>query len=73
MIERAYTRHLPSQHSGSDDRLPEDQTKTRNHKKPKDKVPRVATQGPVVVGGQPVGIAHAKLSVARQRANLTRN
>jgi hypothetical protein len=56
-----------SQHSGSDDRLPEEHTKTRNHKNPKDKAPRVATEGLVVVGGQPVGIAHAKLSVARQQ------
>jgi hypothetical protein len=44
-----------------------------NHNNPKDKAPRVATEGFVAVGGQPVGIAHAKLSVARQPANLTRH
>ena len=46
---------------GSDDRLPEEHTKTRNHKNAKDKAPRVATEGLVVVRAQPVGIAHAKL------------
>jgi hypothetical protein len=51
----------PSQHSGSEDRLPKKHTKKRNHNNPKDKGPRVATEGLVVVGGQPVGIAHAKL------------
>jgi hypothetical protein len=30
-----------------------------NHKNPKDKIPRVAIKGRVVVGGQPVGIAQA--------------
>ena len=55
------TRHRPSQHSGSDDRLPEEHSKTRNHKNPKDKASRVAIAGLFVVGGQPVGIAHAKL------------
>jgi hypothetical protein len=46
---------------GSDDRVPEERAKTCNHKNPKDKESRVATEGLVVVGGQPVGIAHAKL------------
>jgi hypothetical protein len=54
--------HLwPLQPLGSDDRLPEEHTKTRNHKNAKDKAPRVATKGLVVVRAQPVGIAHAKL------------
>jgi hypothetical protein len=51
----------PLQPLGSDDRLPEEHTKTRNHKNAKDKAPRVATEGLVVVRAQPVGIAHAKL------------
>jgi hypothetical protein len=51
----------PSQPSGSDDRLPKEHTKKRNHNNPKDKASRVATRGHVVVGSQPVGIAHAKL------------
>jgi len=50
-----------SQPSGGDDRLPEEHTKKRNHNNPKDKASRVATIGLVVVGGQPVGIAHVKL------------
>jgi hypothetical protein len=41
--------------------MPEESSEKRNHKNPKDKAPRVATEGLVVVGGQPVGIAHAKL------------
>jgi hypothetical protein len=61
LIARAYRRDRRSQHSGSDDRLPEEHTKTRNHKNPKDKATRVVIEGFVVVGGQPVGIAHAKL------------
>jgi hypothetical protein len=51
----------PSQPSGSDDRLPEEQAKKHNHNDPKDKAPGITTTGHVVVGGQPVGIAHAKL------------
>ena len=51
----------PSRPPGSDDRLPEERTKKCNHNNPKDKAPRVAATGLVVVGGQPVGIAHAKL------------
>jgi hypothetical protein len=46
---------------GSDDRLPEEHTQTRNHKNAKDEAPRVVTEGLVVVRAQPVGIAHAKL------------
>ena len=66
LIARAQMRqsnlHLwPSQPHGSDDRLPEEHTKRRNHNNPKDKAPRVADICLVVVGGQPVGIAHAKL------------
>jgi hypothetical protein len=47
--------HLPS----SDDRLPKERSNKRNHNNAKDKAPRVVCF--VVVGGQPVGIAHAKL------------
>jgi hypothetical protein len=32
LIACAYARHRPSQLSGSDDRLPEEHSKTRNHK-----------------------------------------
>jgi hypothetical protein len=46
---------------GSDDRLPEKHAKNRNYNDPKDKAPGITTTGHVVVGGQPVGIAHAKL------------
>jgi hypothetical protein len=42
--------------------VPEEHSKKTNHHSPKDKAPRVvATEGLVVVGGQPVGIAQAKL------------
>jgi hypothetical protein len=51
----------PSQTPGSDDHLPEEHTKARNHNNAKDKTPRVENRGGVVAGGQPVGIAHAKL------------
>jgi hypothetical protein len=51
----------PSQPSGSDDRMPEERGEKSNHNNPKDKTPRVENRGGVVVGGQPVGIAHAKL------------
>jgi hypothetical protein len=51
----------PSTVTASDDRLPEEHSKTRNHKNPKDKALRIATEGLVVVGGQSVGIAHTKL------------
>jgi Protein of unknown function (DUF938) len=57
----AQMRHRPSQTPGSDDHLPEEHTKTRNHNNAKDKTPRVEAEGLVVVGDQPVGIAHAKL------------
>jgi hypothetical protein len=49
----------PSRPPGSDDRVPEERSKKSNHNNAKDKAPRVATKGRV--GGQPVGIAHAKL------------
>ena len=55
------TRLGTSQPSGSDDRMPEEHSEKSNHNNPKDKTPRVEAEGPVVVGGQPVGIAHAKL------------
>jgi hypothetical protein len=51
----------PSQPPRRDDRLPEEHTEKSNRNNAKDKTPRVATEGLVVVGGQPVGIAHAKL------------
>ena len=53
-------RFWPSR-SGSDHRVPEEHSKKTNHKNAKDKAPRVATEGLVVVRAQPVGIAHAKL------------
>jgi len=51
----------PSQPSGSDERLLEEHAKKRNQNDPKDKAPGISTTGHLVVGGQPVGIAHAKL------------
>ena len=50
-----------SEPSGSDDHVPENRSKKTNRNNAKDKAPRVATEGLVVVGGQPVGIAHAKV------------
>jgi hypothetical protein len=67
------TRLGPSQTPGGDDGLPEEHTKTRNHDNPKDKSPRVGVENLVVLGGQPVGIVHAKLLGRRQRANLIRH
>jgi hypothetical protein len=66
MIARAQMRqsnlHLwPSRPPGSDDRVPEEHSKKSNHNNAKDKAPRVANTSLVVVGSQPVGIAHAKL------------
>jgi hypothetical protein len=66
LVARAQTRqsnlHLwPSQPSGGEDRLPKEHAKTCDHDNAKDKAPRVPTEGLLVVGGQPVGIAHAKL------------
>jgi hypothetical protein len=52
---------MPSQPRRSDDRVPEEHTKKRNHNDPKDQALRVATTGLVVPGSQPVGIAHAIL------------
>jgi hypothetical protein len=43
-----------------DNRLPEKHREKSNHNSAKDKAWRVAIKG-LVVGGQPVGIAHAKL------------
>jgi hypothetical protein len=54
------TRLGTSQPSGSDYRMPEEHSEKSNHNNAKDKTPRVAIKG-LVVGGQPVGIAHAKL------------
>ena len=50
-----------SQTPGNDDRMPEERSEKSNHNNAKDKTPRVENRGGVVVGGQPVGIAHAKL------------
>ena len=41
-------------------RLPEEHAKKRNHNDQKDKAPGILTMGHVVVGGQPVGIAHTR-------------
>ena len=49
-----------SQPSGSDDRMPEEHREKGNHNNPKDETPRIAIKG-LVAGGQPAGIAHAKL------------
>jgi hypothetical protein len=55
------TRLGTSQPSGNDDRMPEQHSEESNHNNPNNKTPRVAIKGLVVVRGQPVGIAHAKL------------
>src|SRR4029077_21156982 len=54
-------RFSPSQHSGTDDHVPEERSNKSHHNNAKDQTPRVEAEGLVVVGGQPVGIAHAKL------------
>jgi hypothetical protein len=41
--------------------MPEERGEKSNHNNAKDKTPRVENRGGVVAGGQPVGIAHAKL------------
>jgi hypothetical protein len=41
--------------------MPEEHSEKSNHNNPKDKTSRVVIKGLVVVRGQPVGIAHAKL------------
>ena len=66
LIDRAQMRQSnlhfwPSRRSGSDDRMPEERSEKSNHNNAKDKAPRVENRDGVVVGGQPVGIAHAKL------------
>jgi hypothetical protein len=50
----------PLRPPGCDDRLPEEHSKKHNHNNAKDKTPRVGAEA-LVVGGQPAGIAHAKL------------
>jgi hypothetical protein len=54
------TRLGTSQPSGSDDRMPEQHSEKSDRDNPKNKTPGVAIKG-LVVRGQPVGIAHAKL------------
>ena len=44
-----------------DNRLPEKHSEKSNHNNAKDKAARAENRAGVVVGGQPVGIAHAKL------------
>jgi hypothetical protein len=62
-----------SRQRGTDDRVPEERTKKSNYNNAEDEASRVGTKDLVVRGNQPDVIAHAKLSVARQRANLTRH
>ena len=60
-----------SRRPGSDDRMSEERSEKSNHNNAKDKTPRFENRGRLGARGQPVGIAHANYSVARQRANLT--
>ena len=60
-MRQANLHFRPSRPPGSNDRVPEERSKKSNHNNAKDKAPRVATKGRVIVGSQPVGIAHAKL------------
>lgn len=48
--------------------MPEERSEKSNHNNAKDKTPHFENRGGLVARGQPVGIAHAKLSVARQQA-----
>ena len=73
LIACAYSPHRTSQHSGTDGRMPEERSEKSNYNNAKDKAPRVETQGLVVVGGQPVGIAHAKLLGRPPQAHLIRH
>ena len=41
--------------------MPEERSEKGNHNNAKDKTPRFENRGGVGAGGQPVGIAHAKL------------
>jgi hypothetical protein len=50
--------------------MPEERGEKGNHNNSKDKTPRVESRGGVVAGGQPGGIAHAKL-LGRRPANQT--
>ena len=50
-----------SRQRGSDHRMPEDRGEKSNHNNAKDKTLLVESRGDVAAGGQPVGIAHAKL------------
>jgi hypothetical protein len=50
-----------SRQRGSNDRMPEERSEKGNHNNAKDKTPRFENRGGVGAGGQPVGIAHAKL------------
>jgi hypothetical protein len=55
------TRLRLSRRPRSDDRVPEERTKKSNYNNAEDKTPRVENRGGIGAGGQPVGIAHAKL------------
>jgi hypothetical protein len=55
------TRLGPLRRPRTDDRVPEERTKKSNYNNAKDEASRVGTKDLVVRGGQPVGIAHAKL------------
>ena len=61
LIARAYTRLGPLRRPRTDDRVPEQRTKKSNYNNAEDEASRVGTKDLVVRGGQPVGIAHAKL------------
>ena len=60
-VRQPCLRFWPSRHPGSEDRVPEERSEKRNHNNAKDKTPPVDNRGGVVVGGQPVRIARAKL------------
>ena len=55
------TRLGPLRRPRTDDRVPEERTKKSNYNNAEDEASRVGTNDLVVRGGQPVGIAHAKL------------
>jgi hypothetical protein len=58
-----------SQPPGGENCLPEKRAKKYDNQDAKDKAPSTGTEGVIVLGGQPVGIAHVETKLdARQQA-----
>jgi hypothetical protein len=59
-----------SQPPGGENRLPEKRTQKHDNKDAKDKAPPTGTEGVIVLGGQPVGIAHVE-TIGRPPSKLS--